>query len=92
MTTPNPKTLDGNGEKVHALDLTKPMKMRAEMARGGIAPIQLQPYEDPERGWVDPLDGDESRTVVRRFMHALWRACERAEAEPNASAGQVSEQ
>jgi hypothetical protein len=62
-----------------AFDLTKPMHIRAEMARAGIAPMQIQPYDDPEYGWTDPLNNDEVRTTMRRFLHALWRACERAE-------------
>jgi hypothetical protein len=65
---------------VTALDLSKPMNLRAEMARAGIAPMHNQPYEDPERGWVDPLDDDEARTILRRFLAALWRSCLEAEA------------
>jgi hypothetical protein len=61
------------------LDLSKPMSIRAEMTRAGIAPSNNSPYHDPERGSVDPLDGDEARTIVRRFMAALWRACLAAE-------------
>lgn len=64
-----------------AFDLSDPVHLRAEMARAGIAPMHNRPYDDPERGWVDPLDDDETRTIVRRFLAALWRACERAEAE-----------
>ena len=62
-----------------ALDLSKPMSLRAHMARLGIAPMQCRPYEDPERGYVDPLDDHESRLLLRSFLGALWRACERAE-------------
>lgn len=57
------------------LDLAKPIHLRAEMARAGLAPTQMTPYEDAERGWVDPLDDDEIRTIVRGFMSALWSAC-----------------
>jgi hypothetical protein len=62
-----------------ALDLSNPLHLRAEMARAGIAPSNNRPYDDPERGYVDPLDDDEARTIMRRFLAALWRACERAE-------------
>lgn len=73
-----------------ALDLARPMQIRAEMARAAIAPMHVFPYDDPERGWVDPLDDDETRTVLRRFLGALWRACERAEAEHSGSNGEQS--
>ena len=73
---------DTTVEAKGALDLSKPMSLRAEMARGGIAPMQTRPYDDPEYGYVDPLADDEMRTTVRRFLGALWRACERAEAQP----------
>ena len=63
-----------------ALDLSKPMSIRANMARLGIAPMQSRPYDDPERGYVDPLDDHESRLLLRAFLGELWRACEQAEA------------
>lgn len=65
---------------LETIDLTRPMHLRAEMARAGLAPMQVHPYDDPERGWVDPLNDHETRTTIRQFMFALWRACERAEA------------
>lgn len=49
------------------------LKLRARMARAGFAPAQIYPYEDPERGWTDPLDDDETRTEMRRFFAELWR-------------------
>ena len=55
-----------------AFDLAKPMHIRAEMARAGIAPMQNRPWDDPERGYVDPLNDDETRTTLRRFLAALW--------------------
>lgn len=60
-------------------DLSDPVGLRAKMARAGLNPLQLRTYDDLEHGWVDPLDDDEMRTIVRRFMSSLWRACERAE-------------
>lgn len=59
------------------LDLSKPMNLRAEMARAGLH--SLTPYEDAERGWVDPLDDREQRGLARVFLHNLWQACLRAE-------------
>ncbi len=66
-------------ERPGAFDLADPRHIRAEMARAGLAPTQLSPYHDPEQGYTDPLDNDEMRTIVRRFLAATWRACERAE-------------
>lgn len=39
------------------------MGIQARMARAGIAPIQ-----------GDPLDDEESRVAVKRFLGDLWRA------------------
>lgn len=61
------------------ISLAKPLSIRAEMARLGLAPAQMTTYEDPERGWLDPLDDDEMRTAVRRLMSALWAASLRHE-------------
>lgn len=63
-----------------AFDLGDPAHLRAEMARAGLAPMQTRPYDDPEHGYTDPLDNDEMRTIMRRFLGSVWRACERAEA------------
>lgn len=68
-----------SGERTERFDLADPRHIRAEMARIGLAPTQLSPYEDPERGYVDPLDDSSARSVVRGFLAAVWRACERAE-------------
>lgn len=38
----------------------------AELARGGLH--DLDPYHDPERGFVDPLDWPETRAAVRRYI------------------------
>jgi hypothetical protein len=38
------------------------MEIQARMARAGIAPVQ-----------GDPLDDEESRVVVKRFLGDLWR-------------------
>lgn len=54
-----------------------PRTIRAEMARRCLSPIQVQPYEDPDRGWVVPLD--EAQAEVREFLGWLWRSCLAAE-------------
>jgi hypothetical protein len=61
------------------LDLSKPTSLRAHMARRGLMFNQLAPFEDPERGWVDPLDDHETRDEARRFMGQVWKAALRAE-------------
>lgn len=67
------------------LDLSKPMSLRAHMARRGLMFDQLAPYDDPERGWVDPLDDDDVRIEVRRFVGQLWKAALRAEGDSSPS-------
>ena len=44
---------------------------RAEIARRGLH--DLSGWDDPEYGWVDPLDDDETRTEVRRTLTELGR-------------------
>lgn len=61
------------------LDLAKPMALRALMARRGLVFNQLLPYDDPEHGHTDPLDDDDMKEEVRRFMGQLWQAALRAE-------------
>ena len=61
------------------IDLAKPMALRAEMARQGLMFHQLLPYDDPERGYVDPLDDHETKVAVRRFMGRIWQAALRIE-------------
>jgi hypothetical protein len=67
------------------LDLSNPLHIRAEMARQGLIFSQLLPYEDAERGEVDPLDDHETKVAMRRFMGRIWQACLRAEQAPNGS-------
>lgn len=62
-----------------AFDLANPLHLRAEIARRGLAFPQLLPYEDAERGYIDPLDDPETRIAVRLFMGRIWQACLRAE-------------
>ncbi len=45
---------------------------KANLARRGIAPSQLDCYDDPERGHVDPLDDPETRAALRDLLHRLW--------------------
>lgn len=78
-----------SGEKAHPVDLSKPMALRAEMARQGLMFNQLLPYEDPERGHVDPLNDPEMKAAVRRFMGRIWQAALRAERADIASSEQV---
>lgn len=46
--------------------------VRAEMARRGIAPQQLQPYEDPEFGHIDPMCDTDTGLEIRRFLASIW--------------------
>jgi hypothetical protein len=62
-----------------ALDLSNPIHIRAEMVRQGLIFSHLLPYEDAERGYVDPLNDDETKVAVRRFMGRIWQACLHAE-------------
>jgi len=48
------------------------LSTRAEVARRGLH--DLSGWEDPEHGWIDPLDDDETRTEVRRTLTELGRA------------------
>jgi hypothetical protein len=68
-----------SADRVAELDLSNPVSLRAEMARSGLH--DLTPYDDPERGWTDPLDDREQRGLARVFLHNLWVACLRAEKE-----------
>lgn len=54
-----------------------PMKVRAEMARRGLAPNQLFPYWSPDtERTIDPLrDTTDGRQAVREFAYWLWREC-----------------
>lgn len=72
--------MDGRGSVAdHPIDLSQPRALRAEMARQNLTFDQLLPYEDPERGHVDPLDDPEMKLAVRRFMGRIWQAALRAE-------------
>lgn len=63
-----------------AIDLTQPLTIRAEMARNGFAPRQMDRYWSPDTdSMIDPLADAESRDDVRRFMVRLWDACLAAE-------------
>lgn len=71
-----------SGSSNRALDLAKPLGIRAEMARRGILPHQMMPYEDPERGFVDPYFDQEMRGLILGFLSdlnkALIEACSEA--------------
>lgn len=72
-----------------ALDLSKPMSIRAEMARAGLH--DLSPYWSPDTdSMVDPLDDAETRADVRSFMVAMWRACLNAESAAPKPLGQTA--
>lgn len=63
------------------LDLAKPVNLRAEMARRGLAPNQLTPWWSPDTdSMVAPLGDSETQTVVTRFLFDLWSAALAAEA------------
>ena len=49
-----------------------PMYWRAEIARAGC--LHLQPYWDPERGDIDPLDDPEIRQAVRGLFARMFQA------------------
>lgn len=61
------------------LDLSNPLNLRAEMARAGLH--NLSHYDDPERGWVNPLNDPDQQGEVRAFCRRLWAACLAAEAK-----------
>lgn len=45
------------------------------MARNGILLNQLMPYEDPERGWIDPMNEKDTQKAILRFLLNLERLC-----------------
>lgn len=55
-------------------EMVVPLHIKAEMARKGIAPMQLQGYEDPERGWVDPMDDMDTKAAIRHLLSEIWKA------------------
>lgn len=57
------------------LDLSNHLAVRAEMARAGIAPMQLTPWWSPdtERD-VDPMSDPETKQEIRRFLGRVWGA------------------
>ena len=69
--------VDGAMSVAEPLDLSRPMNLRAEMARSGLH--SLTSYDDPERGWVNPLDDPEQQQLVRSFLNRLWQAALDAE-------------
>lgn len=70
-----------------ALDLSNPTHIRAEMARQGLSFNHLLAYEDPHQGWVDPMDDEETKIAVRRFVGRIWQACLRAERASDSGSG-----
>lgn len=60
---------------VSGLDLSNPVGIRAAMARRGLAPGHTHAYDDPDRGWVNPLDDRETQGDVRALLAELWQAC-----------------
>lgn len=51
-----------------------PLSITANLARRGLLPSQLRPYDDPERGWVDPRA--ERDTIDSAFDFIGWIAQE----------------
>ncbi len=57
--------------------LVVPMSFKAEMARRGIAPMQLRSWWSPDTDrMVDPLDDPEIRAAVRHCLNDMWHAAE----------------
>lgn len=56
--------------------LVVPVAVKADLARSGIAPGQLAPYHDPERGYVDPKADREVVAALWALVGTLWRASE----------------
>lgn len=50
------------------------LKVRAEMARSGLAPYQLRPWDSPDEGYVIPLQTADGQESARRFLLWLWDA------------------
>jgi hypothetical protein len=48
------------------------LELRAWMARNGLAPNQLAPYEDPERGFLDPKDDPETKAALWLLARKVW--------------------
>lgn len=58
--------------------LSSPLSIRAEMARKGLLLDQLLPYDDPEKGWVDPMNEKDTQLALLRFVRDLERICAEA--------------
>lgn len=48
------------------------------MARKGLLLDQLLPYDDPEKGWVDPMNEKDTQLALLRFVRDLERICAEA--------------
>lgn len=49
------------------------VRVRARLARAGIAPVQLQRYECPDtERMVDPMNDPETQAEFRRLVIDLW--------------------
>lgn len=58
----------------------EPMRIRAVMARRGIAPMHLQTWWSPDtEGDVNPMADLETQAELRGFMSWLWTYCLQAE-------------
>lgn len=57
-------------EPVQHADL---VRVRARLARSGIAPVQLQRWECPDtERMIDPMNEHETQVEIRRLLVDLW--------------------
>lgn len=69
-----------SGRLVPGVVQLEPMRIRAVMARRGIAPMHLQSWWSPDtESDVNPLDDPETKAELRGFMSWLWTYCLQAE-------------
>lgn len=55
--------------------LVVPLSVKAQMARDGIAPNQLQRWWSPDtERRVDPFDDPEVRAAIRHLLSDIWHA------------------
>lgn len=57
----------------HELQPAELVRVRARLARSGIAPVQLQRWECPDtERMVDPMNEHETQVELRRLVADLW--------------------
>lgn len=73
----SPDPLHNDGTPDMMADLFVPLRIKAQMARDGLAPNQLQRWWCPDTNRdMDPLDEPEVRAAIRHLLNDIWRAPE----------------